>query len=133
MLVEYVVARAVDVLPRFEVIFCQLEFCVNGGLLLLRVWYQCSIWIVFIGVCGCWSGGCYVEMERPAHPLTADWGHGIFLSAFAKCFLSSQMLTKLGLGLMLGGFAKSIQTASYEIDVFIFPRGSNNIRLRPMR
>jgi len=41
------------------------------------------------------------------------------------------MLKKLGRGLMLGGFAKSIRTASYETTVFIFPRGSNNIRLLP--
>jgi hypothetical protein len=39
------------------------------------------------------------------------------------------MLKKLARGLMLGEFAKSVQTASYEITVFIFPRGSNNIRL----
>ena len=42
------------------------------------------------------------------------------------------MLKKLGLGLMLGGFANSVRTASYEITVFIFPRDSNNIRTFPM-
>ncbi len=30
MFLEYIVARAVDVLPRFEVILCQLKFCVDG-------------------------------------------------------------------------------------------------------
>ncbi len=81
-----------------------------------------------------WSVYAYIsgDITAPAHPLTGDWGHGIFLSAFAKCFLSSRMLKKLGRGLMLGGFANSVRTASYEITVFIFPRGSNNIRLLPM-
>jgi hypothetical protein len=31
------------------------------------------------------------------------------------------MLKELGRGLMLGGFTKSVQTASYAITMFIFP------------
>ena len=59
-----------------------------------------------------WSIKVYIsgDITAPAHPFTGDWGHGIFLSAFAKWLRSSQMLKKLGCGLMLGGFAKSVRT-----------------------
>ena len=118
----------------FRSIFFQYKFCVDGGRFLSRVWHIYSLWIDFVAVCWCCCGGCNVKMERvwsikayisgditaPAHGLTANWGHGIFLSAFAKWLRSSRMLKNLGRGLMLGGFAKSVRTASYNTTVFIF-------------
>jgi len=98
VLVECVIACTVDVRPCFIVILFQYKFCIDGGLLLSRVWHIYSLWIDFVGVYWCCCGGRDVKMERvlinqghisgditaPAHPLKADWGHGIFLSAFAK-------------------------------------------------
>ena len=55
------------------------------------------------------------DIIAPAHPLTPDWGHGIRFSARAKCVLKARRLKKLGRGSMLGGFAKSTLTESYEM------------------
>ena len=69
-----------------------------------------------------WNGFGLIKMYilgniiAPAHPLTANCGHGIFLSAFAKRLRRAQMFKKLGCGLRLGGFANCVCTAS---DVII--------------
>ncbi len=82
--------------PSLAIVLYHDEFCINGWLPLMYVWYQITIRIEFVGVCWCWSYWGNVEMEwvgvdqdvhlgqqycSCADLLTADWGHGIFSTA----------------------------------------------------
>ena len=60
------------------------------------------------------------DITAPDNPLTANWGHGSFFRARAKCVLSSQRLKKFGLESRLGGLARSAMTVSYSMMVSIF-------------
>ena len=81
--------------------------------------------VVVTGAMFWWNGLVLIKMHisgdttAPAHPLTAGCEHGIFLSASAKWFHRARMLRKLGCGFRLGGYAKSVCTASYEMKLSI--------------
>ena len=53
------------------------------------------------------------------HLLKANWGHGSFFRALAKCALSLQRLKKFGLGSRLGELPRSAMTVSYSMMVSI--------------
>ena len=59
------------------------------------------------------------ERTAPAQPLTLDWGHGIFLRAWAKCVRRLRKLKKLGGGSILAGFARSPTIVSQVMVVSI--------------
>ena len=121
----------VYVFPCFEVVLDHGKSCINfssrlygtdtpSGLNLLGY-----AGVVATGTVLRWNGLGLIKMYNsgditvPAHPLTVDCGHGIFLSAFVKQFCRAQILKKLGCVLRLGGFPSSVRTASYEMILSI--------------